>query len=214
MKKHIIFLDLLFYVAVPLLVWKFGREAIGDYYAMLASSVPGILYSIYRFYEVKKVNLTGIYILSTLIIGTMIDFLAGSAMQLLGNKVYYAFFIALFFLFTVLINKPAALYLALDLLELQGSKREPLKELFYRKTPLLVFKLITLAFFLREAVLAAVRIYLIGKYGVDAFDKGIVMRQVISWSFTILTMFGYVYIYSFLEKQQTPPEKPPGTDAV
>ena len=213
MKKHIIFLDLLFYVAVPLLFWKFGREAIGDYYAMLASSIPGILYSVYRFYEVKKVNFTGVYILSTLIIGTLIDFLAGSAIQLLWNNVFYAFFIALFFLLTVLFNKPAALYLALDLLELQGSKRGPLKKLFYMQKPLLVFKLITLAFCLREAVLAAVRIYLIKEYGVEAFDKGIVMRQVISWSFTFLTMFGYVYIYSYLEKQQEPEAKPPGTDS-
>jgi hypothetical protein len=194
MKKHIIILDLIFYVAIPLLVWNFGRGYIGDYYAMLASSIPGILYSIYRFFEIKKVNFTGVFILSNLLIGTLVDFLAGSAIQLLWNNVFYSLAMALFFLMTILINKPAALYLSLDLVELQGNDRTIMKDLFYERKVLRVFKIITLLFACRECVLSVIRVFLIKKYGVDAFDQGIVYRQIISWTFTFISMFGFYYI--------------------
>lgn len=50
----------------------------------------------------------------TLIIGTLIDVLAGSAIQLLWNNVIYAYVMSGFFLLTILIKKPITLYFALD----------------------------------------------------------------------------------------------------
>ncbi|WP_409305682.1 VC0807 family protein [Peribacillus sp. SCS-155] len=202
MKKHIMVLDLLFYVAIPLVVWNLGRDYMGDYYAMLSSSIPGILYSIYRFYEIRKVNFTGIFILSTLVIGTLLDFLAGSAIQLLWNNVYYSIGMALFFVMSILINKPAALFLSLDLVELQGNDRKSMKDLFYDKKVLMIFKLITLLFACRESVLTVIRVLLIHKYGVDAFDQGIVYRQIISWGFTFISMFGFLYIAKIINNMK------------
>ncbi|WP_374056177.1 hypothetical protein [Rossellomorea sp. FM04394] len=83
MKKNFVLLDLLMYVALPLFVWNIMRDYIGDYYAMLLFSVPGIIYTVYRFIEMKKVNTFGLFILVTLIVGTLIDVLAGSSLQLL-----------------------------------------------------------------------------------------------------------------------------------
>ncbi|MGM0866333.1 MAG: hypothetical protein ACQEWF_16795 [Bacillota bacterium] len=54
MKRNFVLLDLLIYVALPLFVWNIMRDYIGDYYAMLLSSVPGIIgLSFYR-NEVSK----------------------------------------------------------------------------------------------------------------------------------------------------------------
>jgi hypothetical protein len=62
MKKNIVLLDLIFYGALPLLFWNVLRDVTGDYYAMLLSSVPAILYTMYRFWEMKRVNVFGIYL--------------------------------------------------------------------------------------------------------------------------------------------------------
>jgi hypothetical protein len=194
MKTYIIFLDLLFYVAFPLLIWNLGRDYTGDYYAMLASSIPAILYSIYRFYEIKKVNFTGIFILSTLIISTLVDFLAGSAIQLLWNNVYYSIGMALFYVGSVLLNRPAALFLSLDLVEMRGNDRSLTKDIFYQRNIFLVFTWITLLFACQEVVLSIIRVFLIEKYGVEAFDHGIVYRQIIGWTFTLISIFGFIYI--------------------
>ncbi|WP_409299028.1 VC0807 family protein [Peribacillus sp. SCS-26] len=212
MKKNILILDLIFYVAVPLLVWNGGRGVLGDYYAMLLSSVPGIIYSLYRFFEVKKVNFFGLFILINLVIGTLIDVLAGSAIQLLWNNAYYLFVLGGVFLISIFINKPIALLFTLDVVELQGSDREKTKELFYRKKPLLVFKWITLAFAMRDIVLGVVKIYLIKEYGVDAFDKGILLRQAFSWGVTLLTVFGYYYITKIMAENST--DKKDGSNPI
>jgi hypothetical protein len=195
-------LDLLFYVAVPLLVWKFGRGPMGDYYAMLASSVPGILYSLYRFFEVKKVNFFGLFILLNLVIGTLIDVLAGSALQMLWNNTFYLFFLGGVFLLSIAIKKPIGLLFALDIFELQGMDREELKGTFYQKRALFIFNLITTAYAFRDIVLAAVKIWLIKDYGVDAFDKGIILRQVFSWAITLLTAVGFFFITRIMNENQ------------
>ena len=193
MKKNVILLDLIFYVGLPLLFWNGFRDVIGDYYAMLASSVPAIIYSIYRFYEVKKINITGLYIITTLVIGTLIDVLAGSALQLLWNNVFYNLAIGTFFLSTMLFKRPMALYFALDFVELQGHDRPFSKHLFYQKRIFIIFQLVTLLFAFRSVFFAAIKAWLIVEYGVEAFDKGILVRQVIGWVFTGLTMFGFFY---------------------
>ncbi|MBM7691349.1 hypothetical protein JOC77_000754 [Peribacillus deserti] len=200
MKKNIIVLDLIFYVAVPLLVWNFGRDYMGDYLAMILSSVPGILYSLYRFYEIKKINFFGCFILINLVVGTLIDVLAGSAIQLLWNNTYYLFVLGGVFVLSILINRPIALLFALDIIELQGADRKEVKQLFYQPKPLLVFKLITMAFALRDIILGIVKIWLITEYGVEAFDKGIFLRQVFSWTVTILTGFGFYYVTKIVEE--------------
>lgn len=207
MNKYILFLDLLFYLALPLLIWNYGRVYMGDYTAILVSSSVGILYSIYRFYTMKKVSFTGMYILTSLLIKIFIEFFAGSALQLLWNHIYYDFATALFFLVTIGIKKPASLYLTLDIVELQGNDRALMKDLFYSGRILRVFNLITLVFCFRELVLAVTRIILVGRFGVDAYDEGIIYQQVISWIFTIIAGVGFIYVYKLLgpEIRKTPP---------
>ena len=194
MKKNIVLLDLMIYVALPLFVWNILRDYTGDYYAMLLSSIPGILYTIYRFMEMKKVNTLGLFIIVTLIVGTLIDVLAGSSLQLLWNNVYYAAGLSLFFLLTMIFKKPISLYFALDFAELQGFDRNFSKSLYYKKPLYLIFQLITLCFALRSGILAIVKTWLILEFGVEAFDKGIILRQAFSWIITGITVAGFFYI--------------------
>ncbi|MBM7583826.1 hypothetical protein JOC86_000363 [Bacillus pakistanensis] len=58
----------------------------------------------------------------------------------------------------------------------------------------MIFNLITLSFVLRSGVLAVIKTYLILEYGVEAFDKGIIVRQVLSWLLTGISVLGFLYI--------------------
>ncbi len=202
MKRYVAVLDIVFYVVFPLIVWHGGRDLIGDYYAMLVSSVPGILYSIYRFYEIRKLNVFGLFMLGNLVVGTLLDVLAGSAMQLLWNNVFYGYALAALFIGTAVLKKPIALYFGLDLMELQGFDKSKLKPLFNKKKIFMIFTLITVAFALRDVIQATFKIWLIQEYGVEAFDKGLIARQVISWGISILTVIGFVYITRLLQDEK------------
>lgn len=194
MKNNVILLDILFYLALPLFVWHVLRDYVGDYYAMLLTSVPGIIYTLYRFNQTKKLNVTGTFILASLVIGTVIDLLSGSALRLLWNNVYYSLAMGIFFLATMLFKRPLALYFALDVAELQGYDRKFSKHLYYHKPLLLIFQGITLILAFRSGLFAGVNSWLILEYGVEAFDKGILLKQVLGWVITAITVIGFFYV--------------------
>jgi hypothetical protein len=198
MKKNVAVWDLVCYVIFPLIIWNFARDYIGDYYAMLLSSVPGIFYSVYRFILIKRINFTGLFLLSNLIIGTLIDVLAGSAIQMLWNNVIYTCVMSGLFLITIVIKKPIYLYFALDFVELQGANRAFMIKKFNQRKILNVFQLITFAFALRGIILALIKTWLITKYGVEAFDQAIIVRQVIGWTMAGISMYGFFYISKLL----------------
>jgi len=199
MKKNLIVLDLIFYVGLPLFVWHMLRDYIGDYYAMLLTSVPAIVYTLYRFKETKKANVTGIFILVSLVIGTVVDLLSGSALQLLWNNVYYSLVVGCFFLLTMVFRKPLALYFALDIAELQGHEREFSKKLYFQKRLFIVFQAITFIFVLRSVIFAGVNSWLIQQYGVEAFDNGIVIKQVLGWVMTGFVVIGFIYVSKVIQ---------------
>jgi hypothetical protein len=207
MHKNIVVWDLICYVIFPLVIWNFSKDYIGDYYAMLISSVPGIIYSIIRFILLKKINLFGIFMIANLSLGTLIDVLSGSAIQMLWNNVFYSYAFALFFIVTILMKKPIYLFLSLDVVEMQGHNREKMKALFYQDKPLFIFKLITLGFAFREVLLASIKVWLIMKYGVDAFDKGIILRQVLNWTITGISIYGFIHIFKILNQSSELPDE-------
>lgn len=204
MQKNIIVWDLICYIAFPLFIWNFGREIVGDYFAMLISSVPGIIYSFVRFYVTKAINFFGIFMISTLVVGTIIDVLAGSAIQLLWNNVYYAYALGVLFLFSILIKRPFVLYFFLDFAVLQGYERQASKKLFYQPKIYMLFCLITFAFAFRDILLASIRVWLIKEYGVEAFDKGIVLRQALGWTISGICILGYLKILKLIKEYTNP----------
>ncbi|MGR3764082.1 VC0807 family protein [Rossellomorea sp. NS-SX7] len=204
MQKKIVLGDFIFYLIFPIVIWNLGRDYIGDYYAMLLSSVPGIIYSVIRFILLKKVNLLGLFMIGTLLAGTLIDVLSGSALNLLWNKVYYSYFMSSLFVLTILINRPIALFFALDFVEMQGYDRMTMKDTFYQKRILNLFKLITFGFAFRDILLASIKVWLIVTYGVEAFDKGLILRQVLNWTLSGLTIYGFIYISKILNQNNSP----------
>ncbi len=193
MSRKIAFLDLIFYIGLPLLVWNQGREYFGDYLAMLLSTVPGIIYTFYRFFKARQFNLIGIYIISTLLIGTTLDLLAGSAEQMLWNQIYFGLAIAGLHAFLLVIRKPLSLYFAVDFVSLQGHDREASKELFHQKGIFMWFQVIQSVIVIRGICLASLKIWLLQTYGIEAYDTMIVYTRVVGWIFGGLITALFIY---------------------
>lgn len=113
-----------FYIAIPYLIWNQGKDIIGDYYAILLSTAPAFVYTIYTFIKDRQFNVTGLFIVITLLARTIIDLISGNAATMLNNQVYFMIGLAVVVLFTIVIKKPIGLYFFVDTAYLMGYKRE------------------------------------------------------------------------------------------
>ncbi|RAS71799.1 VC0807 family protein [Priestia endophytica] len=196
-SRTIIF-DILFYIAVPWLIWKYGRESLGDYYAMLLSTGPGILYTLYRFGRDKQFNVTGLFILTTMISSTTVDLLSGSAEAMLVNSVYVSAVIGVFFLFTTFTKRPFAMYFFVDGYQLMGYDRQQTLATCLHPSILKGFQICTGIMALRQFATSGVKWYLIGKYGVDGYDKMLVVMRVTGWIFSGVVTVALIIVASKL----------------
>ncbi|MEK4386142.1 VC0807 family protein [Solibacillus sp. FSL W7-1464] len=195
-NKYFIFLELLFYVVLPYAIWKFGREPLGDYAAMLLSTVPGIIYTVYRFAKDRQFNVTGLFILGSMLIGTTVDLLSGSAEQMIWNNVYLGLFYTFLFVILFIVKQPISLYIAVDFAYLQGYSRKDSKALFFQKGIFRWFQLIQIVFIIRGLVMAGITVYLLRKFGIDSYGDMLIYKRVAVWVFSgILTgMFFYISV--------------------
>ncbi|CAG9621080.1 VC0807 family protein [Sutcliffiella rhizosphaerae] len=193
MKSKTVVCDLLFYLALPYVIWKFGQEPLGDYYAILLSTVPGFIYTIVRFVVEKQFNVTGMFILGTLLISTMVDILSGNAFAMLQNSVYVSVLFGCFFLGTILFRRPLALYFGADIAFLQGYKRDDSLNLYKQKEILPAFYLLTIIFALRSFVGAGLKQFLINIYGVGGYDRILFFMKINGWVFGFLIAAAFFY---------------------
>ncbi|MFC3885175.1 VC0807 family protein [Bacillus songklensis] len=191
--------DLIFYIALPYLIWNQGRHLIGDYYAILLSTAPAFFYTIYKFIKERQFNITGIFIVVSLLARTIIDLVSGKAQTMLYNQVYFMFGLALFFFVTVIVNRPMGMYFFGDTAQLMGYERKDIMRYLKEKDMFKMLRILTILFSIRYAAVAVVKLWLINQYGVDGYGKMIVIMQVINWIFTILLG---IYSYMIIRKLQ------------
>src|SRR5665647_901748 len=117
-------MDLVIYLGVPLLIWNTCRSFLGDYLAMLLSTVPGIIYTLYTFFKEKQYSITGLFILATMIIGGILDVYSKTAHQMLWNMVYMNIGLVVFWCFTMAVKKPMALFFFIDYAYLHGVPKD------------------------------------------------------------------------------------------
>ncbi|GAA0598367.1 hypothetical protein GCM10009001_13140 [Virgibacillus siamensis] len=204
--KKLIIMDLIFYAALPYFIWKYGQDPLGDYAAMLISTVPGFLYTIYRFFVEKEFNIAGFLGIGALFLGTTVDLLSGSAEQMLWNSVYLGLFYVGIHIITFFVRRPLALYFAVDFAYLQGHARKDSTNLFFQRGIFKWFQYIQILFIVRGLFMAGLKVYLLQEYGVDGYDEMLIYRQVAGWFFGIL--IGGIFFYTnvpiqrFLDRQR------------
>jgi hypothetical protein len=169
--------DFVLFFIFPLVFWELCREVVGDYPAMILTTIPGILYSFYRFKNNASLNYTGIWIILNLTAGLLVDFLSGSALQLLWNNVFYSAALLFIYSLSVAAKKPLYLYFTLDLMAMDGYDRKITKELFFEKKTYKFFQLITLIYCANELIYIVCLSRWIMKYGVEAYRLDIILDK-------------------------------------
>ena len=122
--KNKIILDVFFYVLIPLLVWNFLREVLGNYYAILFGAVPSVIYTAVVFIRSREWSVTGIFFLSLISINLLMDLRSNSAESELWNKVWIGCASVTFYALTLLIRRPMGMYLFIDYAYLNGIPRK------------------------------------------------------------------------------------------
>ena len=206
-NRKFILLEVLFYVALPYIIWNFGRESLGDYVAMLISTIPGLVYTIYRFVLDKQFNITGLFILGSLALGTTVNLLSGSAEHMIWNGIYLSLFYTFLYFVALVIKHPFSLYFAVDFVYLQGYARKDSRALFYQKEIFKWFQIIQVVFIIRGLFLAGLTVFLLKKYGIDGYGAILIYKQIVGWIFSVLIMGMFFYINipvrKFFAKQQS-----------
>ena len=157
-------LDLIVYLGIPLLIWNTCRPYMGDYFAMLLSTVPGILYTLYTFFREKQFSVTGVFILSTMIIGIILDLYSKTAHQMLWNYVYLNIGLVIFWCLTMVAKRPMAMYFFIDYAFLHGIPKDHTR-VVYRQMPFFrYFMLLTAFLAFRDFSDILLRIFLIHFY--------------------------------------------------
>jgi len=187
-------LDLIIYLGLPLLIWNTCRSMLGDYFAMLLSTVPGFLYTIFTFIKEKQYSITGLFILATMIIGSTMDIYSRTAHQMLWNYVYLNIGLVTFWCLTMLTGRPMAMYFFIDYAFLHGVPKDHTR-IVYRQMPYFrYFMLLTGFLAFRDFSNVFLRIFLIHHYDVEGFNKIKVCTQVWIIITTIMFVYGIILI--------------------
>ncbi|WP_035178651.1 VC0807 family protein [Alkalihalobacterium bogoriense] len=199
-SKATMLLDILCYFVIPYFIWTYGREPLGDYYALLLSTVPGIVYTGFRFVKYRQFNLLGFFIISSLLVTTTINLISSTAETMLWNQVYVGFVFASLFLLSIFFRRPLALYFAADVAALQGISKKESIQLFSQKTFYRLYQGITLLFVLRGVVQNGGKAWLLSVYGVDGYHYMLIYLQISGWLFTGLIIASFLYVGSKVNK--------------
>lgn len=194
MNKRLIVLDVICYGVIPFLIWNYGRDPLGDYLAILLSTVPGLIYTVYRFVKEKQFNIAGLFIIISMLIGTTVNLLSTSADTMLWNQVYLGFGLGMIYLLSTFIKKPLALYFAVDMAYLQGHPREDSKILFNTKGLFIWFQLVNLLFVLRAVFMNSLKASLVHSYGAEGYDKVIIYMNISGWVFNGIIFIGFLFV--------------------
>src|SRR5699024_7634517 len=188
MNKKLIILDIVCYGVIPFLLWNYGRESLGDYLAILLSTVPGFIYTVYRFVNEKQLYIAELLIITSIFISTVVNLVSTSALNMFCNQQYFGYSISDVFLLTV------------DFAYLQGYPREDNKKLFNVKGLFIWFQLINLVFILRALALNSLKASLIDSYGADGYNQVIVYMNISGWVFNGLIFLAYIFVSNKIMK--------------
>lgn len=198
--------DFLLFFIFPLVFWELGREVAGDYLAMVLSTLPGILYSLYRFKESTGLNFTGIFVLLNLTAGLLVDLLSGSATQLLWNNVFYSAALFVIYSVSLAVRRPLYLYFTLDLVAMRGYDRKITQELFFEQKTYRLFQLVTLIYCANELIYMVCLSRWILKYGVEAYRLDLILDKSLDIMLSGASLAAFFFIYQTLN-ELTPVKK-------
>jgi len=198
--KNKIILDVFFYVLIPLLVWNFLREVLGNYYAILFGAVPSVIYTAIVFIRSREWSVTGIFFLSLISINFLMDLRSNSADSELWNKVWIGCASVTFYALTLLIRRPMGMYLFIDYAYLNGIPRKTSAALYRLPKNFHHFIKFTLFLMCGDLVRIAINIAFIKELGVDGFGAMQLATAATNYIFIGLTALYVIFIIRQIKK--------------
>lgn len=199
MKKKIT-LDIVFYLITPFFIWNYFRQGYGDYHAMLLTTLPGTVYTIYFFFKDKTYSITGLYMLFSLFLGRTMDIISNSAEGMLWNDIYLDIFYALFWSISIAIKKPMGMYMFIDYAYMRGYRRKDSERLYRRKELFKYFQYFSALFVLKSIERLLVKLWCIKTYGVDGFINISIIMKVNGWVLSGITAASVFLIIDKIKK--------------
>ena len=193
MKKKI-FLDILFYLGIPLIAWNYGRPYLNDYNAILVGGIPAVIYTIIDFFRTKELNVSGLFLMIVVILNFIMNMISKTALQELWNGVYVSAILIFIYAVSMLIRKPIGMFFFVDYAYAKGIPRKTSLQRFAQKKYLGYFQWFTLFLAAREITVIIVKSILINSYGLQGFNTIQIVMQVISYAFVALTVLIVVRI--------------------
>ncbi|HZG74780.1 MAG TPA: VC0807 family protein [Paenibacillus sp.] len=200
--KLVVF-DLAFYAVMPYAIWVLTRHSLSDYHALLLSTVPGFVYTIFRFAKERSWNVTGLFLIAALLIGTTVDLLSGNAETMILNNIRTLLVFGVFFLATMLAKRPMALYFFEDTARVLGWLPEKARsaDTLRSEAFLPYFQGLTFLFALRYVAIAIVKLILFSIHGVEGYALLIWWRVALSWGFGALILLASLYVAGRVRKR-------------
>lgn len=216
MKKesNLIIYDLILYLVFPLVGYKLLKPYIGDYWAMIVPTIPGILYTLFRFWYTKQFNVTGIFIISTMSVSTALDLIAGTKENLLLYNVYYHIGLIGVFFILFAIKKPLPYYFMIDIAAIQGQEREESKKLYKHPSLFKLFQYLFIAWIVKDIIFTGAQWWMLEAYGVKAYYSRTIIFTVGGYIFGIIMAIGYAMITMRAQKIKEENEQQPKDEII
>lgn len=201
MKKKVI-LDILFYLAVPLLFWNFLRDYLGSYYTLLAATVPGTIYAVTTFIREKEHRITGYVLFGGMIVARLMDLIVSSPEGVLWNDVRVNIGFVILWTISLLVKKPIGLYFFLDYASYSGLNYSKAKKHYIQRPFVKYFYYFTLLLLVQDMIMAGVYTILIKSLGIDGYNKIQIITSTIGYvNIGLIIAFVY-YIVRMIKKEE------------
>lgn len=191
----LVVLDLLFYGVFPYLMWAAAKHSVSDYHALLLSTSPSFAYSLVRFAMERQWNVTGLFLIVTLLTSTAIDLASGNAEAMIKNNILTLFGFGMFFLITMAVKRPMAAYFFADAANVWLGEKKKRSVQDYRKPELLpYFQGLTLLFAFRYLFIALAKWSMFEYYGVNGYGMLIWWRVALSFGFGAVIVLATFFV--------------------
>ncbi|WP_274364645.1 VC0807 family protein [Paenibacillus thermotolerans] len=191
----LVVLDLLFYGVFPYLIWAAAKHSVSDYHALLLSTSPSFAYSLFRFAIERQWNVTGLFLIATLLTSTAIDLASGNAEAMIRNNIRTLLGFGVFFLITMLMKRPMAAYFFADAANVWLGEKKKRSAQDFRKPELMpYFQGLTLLFAVRYLFIALAKWSMFEYYGVAGYGILIWWRVALSFAFGAVIVLAFLYV--------------------
>lgn len=180
MKKKFV-IEIIIYTVLPVLLWKILKIKIENYYAMLASIAPGIVYTFYKLYHEKMINAIGGFIFFSRMLFLGLALIKKSDLWFLQSYIWHQLIMAFIFSVSLIIKKYIPFYFFLEMYEGFGYNREDISLLCHESRIYRYFRYYTLFYVFIRISNSLIRYMLIGKFGVNGYDKILIITYSIIW---------------------------------